>query len=87
MLKEKALGDLALMPFMPLVSDVIPGSDGKTFFEMQVLNRQSYSCENYKAYLDRHGLEQRVTDERMFARYVDFIVSKRRRYELSEEEG
>ena len=74
--RQAAQADPELMAFMPLVSDVMAGTEGKTFFEMQTLNRQSYSCANLVGFLSESNRVIEPVHSSMMFRYLEFVREK-----------
>lgn len=72
-IEAKSVQDIHLLPFFHLVSDRMAGTRGRSFFEMQVLNRQSYSGANLMAFLKGTGLAPRAVDEGLFHNYLDYL--------------
>ncbi|MBU1172219.1 MAG: thioester reductase domain-containing protein [Proteobacteria bacterium] len=73
MIKKEAGQDSELLPFLPLVFDRMEGAQGRTFFEMQTLNRQTYSSATLMEFLKGSDFEPIALDEQMFHTYLDYL--------------
>lgn len=73
LMRKEAQTDSELLPFLPLVTDKMSGTEGRTFFEMQTLGRQRYSCKNLVTILDGTPYRPVSLDEPLFHAYLDYL--------------
>ncbi len=76
MLRRSAVDDPALSAFLPLVDDVLAGTGGRTFFQMQTVRRQRYSCSNLVEFLAVNGLAMEPLHRDVFLRYTEYMRSE-----------
>jgi thioester reductase-like protein len=72
-IRDAAAEDANLLPFLPLVSDIVPGTEGRTFFEMQTTRRQTYGCSTLVDHLPPSVLRPRALDEALFHACLDYL--------------
>ncbi|GAB6094454.1 hypothetical protein JCM14469_07060 [Desulfatiferula olefinivorans] len=73
MIRQAVEDDGNLLPFLPLVSDIVPGTGGRTFFEMQTAQRQVYGCRTLLADLPPSLIGARALTRELFHDCLDYL--------------